>query len=128
MEASITKQQKSIVIPLNIEKNRLKNVLVVHTKYKIHIIPFEDIYYLKSVGNYCEIHTKERKILSSRTMKYHVNQITSNQFLRVHNSFTINTSKVESINKSFNQLVLKRDITIPYSRSKRKLIINFFTP
>ena len=79
-----------------------KNKLLIHTNSGIIPITKEDIVFLKSDSNYCEIHTKEgKKICCSRTLKYVSSKLPLSNFMRVHNSYVVNVGFITSIDTSY---------------------------
>jgi len=91
---------------------------------KIKLLDTEQINYLQSNNNYTTIHLiSGKKILSSKTMKRFQDRIDSSQFLRVHNSYIINTDQILDFDTSKNILKLNDGSNIPVSRSKKVVLI-----
>jgi two-component system LytT family response regulator len=83
---------------------------------------FDEILYLKAQSNYTEVHTSDRKILLSKTLKSMEFQFPKDLFFRVHKSYLINASYVKSYvnSKVESHLILENDTCIPVSKSKKK--------
>lgn len=90
--------------------------LFVRSEKRIEKIELSEILYIESIGNYVNITTKERSILAYLTLKGIESQLPATEFIKVHQSFLVNFSKIESIES--NQLKIK-DKMIPVSRSYR---------
>jgi DNA-binding LytR/AlgR family response regulator len=90
-----------------------------HIKIKI-----EDIIYIKSDADYTEIYTSEKKYLSSESLRFWLENLDQNQFLRIHKSFIINTSKIAKI--VGNQVYLNKEIVVPVGRSYKDSFLGKF--
>ncbi len=96
-------------------------------------VNIEDLYYIKSSDNYCEIkYVMEGKInidlfrVSIRDLE---TQIQDDRILRVHKSYILNLNYVSQIQGNMNntKAVLKNcDAKIPIARSKRDMVIDEF--
>ncbi len=73
---------------------------------KITRITINDILYIEAFGNYIGIHTYKGKTLTLVTMKDIETQIPSNQFVRIHKSYLVNITKIESIDS--NQVFINK--------------------
>ena len=83
-------------------------------------IDSNEIYYIKSDGDYTEIFTKTKKILTSDSLKYWLEKLTSN-FCQVHKSYIINENHFNKLLK--NQLYLNNNERIPLGRAYKKTYI-----
>lgn len=87
---------------------------------KIKFVDPDDIIYCKSNGSYTEIFFKDSKseILSKKIKE--VEELTNENFFRVHNSYLVNLNYIsEYIKADGHYLLLKNGTTIPVSRTKR---------
>lgn len=62
-------------------------------------VSFDNIFYIEALGDYLNIHTKERKITHHETLKGIESKLPSH-FLRVHRSYIVNLTKIKSIEDS----------------------------
>jgi two-component system, LytTR family, response regulator len=109
-----------LATPPNPEK--VLDRIVIKDGSKIEMIPFSDIHYLETYGDYVWIHTEKAKYLKQKTMKEFENLLSSN-FLRVHRSFLVNVShiqKLELYEKNSYQLLLKNGARVGVSKSGYK--------
>ncbi|MEM9548005.1 MAG: LytTR family DNA-binding domain-containing protein [Bacteroidota bacterium] len=98
-----------------------KNKLLIHTNMGIIPITKEDIVFLKSDSNYCEIHTKEgKKICCSRTLKYVSSKLPLSNFMRIHNSYVVNVGLITFIDTSYAFVHVVGNSKVPVARSKRE--------
>ncbi len=74
-----------------------KGYLFVKTDYKIVRIAFNEILYIEGLKDYLIIQTREKKVLTLMRFKTILEQLPPNDFVRVHKSFIIPLSKIESI-------------------------------
>jgi DNA-binding LytR/AlgR family response regulator len=72
------------------------------------------ILYAQSEGNYIDIHCTDKKYSLRNSLEWLLEQLPSNQFMRVHRSFVINLNEVEKINA---QTLTLKGIEIPVSRN-----------
>lgn len=73
--------------------------VLVKSGTKIHKIFKEDIFYIQSDSNYVYFYTKDERIVSVFTMKEVLNLISDDNFIRIHKSYIINLSQIDSIEK-----------------------------
>lgn len=109
---------KSDVIPkqLTTENNlQIRKELFIKSGYEHIKITISDIIYIKSDADYTEIFIQAKKYLSSEPLRYWLENLDQNQFVRVHKSYIINTSKIVKI--SGNQVYLINDIVVPIGRA-----------
>lgn len=107
-------------------KEKLGNVeevldrVVVKTGSKIKIIPAEDIRYIQAEDDYVTIHIAGEKHLKQQTMRFFEQNLDPKEFVRVHRSFIVRISFIESIElyeKDSYVLKLKDGSTLPVSKS-----------
>ena len=77
-----------------------KNKILITSHYKTHLVSLDEIVYIHSEGNYSEIFLTENKnYLIRQNLKYWEEHLTGNNFLRIHQSYIINTGYLEKIEK-----------------------------
>ncbi len=79
-------------------------------------IIYTDILYVEAMQNYCIIHTTGRKLICYITLSRMLEQLSAENFLKVHKSFIVSLDKVSGIAGHELQLGTSR---IPISRSLR---------
>lgn len=77
-------------------------------------IDYRDILYIESVGDYVKIITNEKVIMAYQSLKYLESVLPDNFFPRVHKSFIVSISKINSIE---GNMIKIGDTTIPIGRS-----------
>ena len=84
---------------------------------KIIKIDFDDILYVEGLKDYVVIHTPTKKITSLQRMKMMEAQLPASKFVRIHNSFIVSLSAIDSIQK--NEVMIG-DKSLPISEGYRK--------
>jgi two-component system LytT family response regulator len=91
----------------------------------IELISYEDIIYLKSDSNYCELKlTGNRKKVASKTLKYFGEILPSDRFFRIHKSYVINIQQVKKyLKRDGGELLMSNNEVLPVSRNNRLEIL-----
>ena len=64
---------------------------------KLVKVLFNDILFIEALQNYVVIHTQERKLITYLTFKSVEEYLPSSQFIKVHKSFIVSATKIDSI-------------------------------
>lgn len=75
----------------------------------------EDIIYIMSDSDYTELYLKEKKHLSSDSLRYWEEFLSEKKFMRIHKSYIINTTKIVKV--SGNQVFLENDNVVSIGRA-----------
>jgi DNA-binding LytR/AlgR family response regulator len=88
-------------------------------------LKIKDIVYVEALENYINLNTAEERFTIHFTMKAIESQLPSNVFLRVHRSFIINKSMIQSIKENSLDLVVGGLVkNIPVGKSYRDSLLN----
>ena len=87
---------------------------------RIEKIELNDIIYAESVGNYVSIYTGNKKIIAYLTMKSLEAQLPAEDFIKIHQSYLLNCSKIEAIEGNEIKIANK---TLPISRNYREMVM-----
>ena len=87
-----------------------------HTKVKIYI---NDIYYIKSEGNYLEIKLKEKTYVVRNKLLEFKKELPSNLFFQSHQRYLVNINKVDILKKD---IVVMKNQEIPLSLKYKRTI------
>lgn len=71
--------------------------LFVRSEKRIEKVELKDILYIESLGNYVNICTTGRNIIAYLTLKGIESQLPANEFIKIHQSYLVNFSKIDSI-------------------------------
>lgn len=66
---------------------------------KLVKVQLGDILYIEGLKDYVTIHTKQQKITSLQRMKALEEQLPSDQFIRIHNSYIVSLKAIEVVHK-----------------------------
>lgn len=92
--------------------------IFIKTEYRIEKIDLADILYIAGMGNYRQIHLANKRIMTLQTFKELEQEIPVDIICRVHKSFMVSLSKIETIEK---ERIKIKDVSIPISEGYRKL-------
>jgi len=87
---------------------------------RIEKIELNDIIYAESTGNYVSIHTEEKRIIAYLTMKSLESQLPADEFIKIHQSYLVNCSKIDAIEGNEIKIGNK---SLPISRNYRDLVM-----
>lgn len=71
--------------------------LFVRSEKRIEKVELKDILYIESLGNYVSICTSGRNIIAYLTLKGIESQLPANEFIKIHQSYLVNFSRIDSI-------------------------------
>lgn len=113
---------KAQVEKLN-NQNLQENSIMINTHDGVVFIKVKDILKLESESNYTIIYLQNnKKIVASKTLSVFEEMLEEFNFMRIHRSFLINLTKVETIKNEQNNyfVVLSDNSTVEISRRKKK--------
>ena len=64
---------------------------------KLVKVSFSDILFIEALQNYVVVHTQEKKLITYLTFKSVEEYLPSSQFIKVHKSFIVSATKIDSI-------------------------------
>lgn len=94
--------------------------VVVKSEGKIKIIPTSEIQYIEANGDNVKIVTSEGNFSKNKTMSYFEQQLSTNDFARIHRSYLVNVSlvtRIDAYDKESHLAVLSSGIQLPVSKS-----------
>jgi DNA-binding LytR/AlgR family response regulator len=83
---------------------------------RIEKVELNEILYAEVLGNYLTIHTERKTIVAYLTMKSLQSQLSPTDFIKIHQSFLVNCSKIDSVEGNDLKVGTK---TLPISRNYR---------
>ncbi len=93
------KDKESEVLELKISKAEPIKHLIIKDKGKLSKVHLEQIKYFEAFDNYLKVHTSNRMYLIRKTLKNIESKLKDLGFVRIHRSYIVNTSYVESAKK-----------------------------
>lgn len=95
--------------------------IYVRSDRKMIKINFCEIQYIESLSDYIKIHLTDKTILTRETISSIEAKLPQNDFIRVHRSFIVSLSKIESFTNETIEIGKKE---IPISRSYKDEVMN----
>ncbi|WP_276166189.1 response regulator [Zobellia alginiliquefaciens] len=86
---------------------------------KMEKLLLDDMLYIEANRNYCTVVTQTKRFVLSQTLKIMQERLPKANFVRVHRSFIVNISKLDTI--ADDHLVINRKV-IPLSKSQKELL------
>jgi two-component system, LytTR family, response regulator len=77
-----------------------KDFFFVKTEYRLEKVLLADILYVEGMRDYLQIVTKTKKIMTLQNFRFMESKLKPPQFLRVHKSFLVSVSCIESIERN----------------------------
>ncbi|MDB5156621.1 MAG: DNA-binding response regulator [Mucilaginibacter sp.] len=90
--------------------------LFIRSEKRIEKVELSAILYIESTGNYVNVHTTEKKLVAYLTLKSLESQLTTAEFMKIHQSFIVNLAMITAIEGT---LVMIGDKGVPVSRAYR---------
>jgi DNA-binding LytR/AlgR family response regulator len=88
-------------------------------------LKFRDIVYIEALENYVTLATADEKFTIHFTMKAIENQLPSGLFIRVHRSFIVNKTMIQTIREnSLDLIVGGAEKSVPVGKSFRDILLN----
>ena len=91
-----------------------KNYIFVKTEYRMEKISFSDILYIEGMGDYRNVQTTSKKILTLQTFGALEKYLPKDKFCRVHKSYLVSIEKIEFVERNRIKINEKR---IPISET-----------
>jgi len=96
--------------------------IVIEDGRKCHLVPYEEIQWIKAEGNYCMLFTQKSRILVRQSLNYFQSHLKSS-FFRCHRSIIVNLIFVELYDKGNKRLHLKTGTILPVARFLHKALL-----
>lgn len=124
-ETPLEQHQEKIQVIQQLARNENESiVLSMHDSYQV--IDLNQLIYCESDKGYTTFYcTENKKFVVSKTLKEFEEVLESNQFLRSHQSFIVNTKFIDKYDKS-GEIVLKNGKKIPVSTRKKESFLASF--
>ena len=112
---------KTLPIAIGTGNAQLPSYIFIKSEKRIEKVELNDILYAEVLGNYVTICTERKKIIAYLTMKSLESQLSSADFIKIHQSFLVNRSKIESVEGNELKVGTK---SLPISRNYRDSVTN----
>ncbi len=86
----------------------------------IHKIYLDDILYIESFREYIKVHTSEKSIMTKLPISKIEEKLKDHEFIRIHKSFVISVSKVQSFN---SRIININNNELPIGRTYKDMVM-----
>jgi two-component system LytT family response regulator len=117
------KEPASQLLTKKPESSASVNRVVVRKGNAINLIPVEHIKYVEAQDDYVMIYHSEGKALKQQTMKFYEENLSKNDFLRIHRSYIVKVEEIKRIEpygKDNHIAILHSGDKLPVSRAGYK--------
>ncbi|MBE7172876.1 MAG: response regulator transcription factor [Williamsia sp.] len=94
--------------------------IFIKSEKRIEKVELCDILFAESVGNYVSIYTERKRIMAYLTMKSLESQMPVPEFIKIHQSYLVNTSRIQAIEG--NEIRIGSH-SLPMSRNYRETVM-----
>src|ERR1700744_101990 len=94
--------------------------IFIRSEKRIEKIELNNILYAESLGNYVSIYTENKKMVAYLTMKSLESQLPLNEFIKIHQSYLVNSSKIDAIEGTEIKIGSR---SLPMSRNYREMVM-----
>jgi DNA-binding LytR/AlgR family response regulator len=101
-------------------KSASENYFFIKCDNKIEKVAFADILYIEALQNYVAVYTPQRKLITYLTFKAIEDYLPEEQFIKVHKSYIVSVSKIDSID---GQDVFIGQQQVPISRGLKEEVM-----
>lgn len=77
-----------------------RDFLFVRTEARLVKVTFNALLYVEAMQNYCVLHTTDVRVMTLQPMRQMQEQLPEEQFVRVHKSYIVNISSIDSVERS----------------------------
>lgn len=74
-----------------------RDFLFVRTEARLVKVQFNTLLYVEAMQNYCMLHTTDARVMTLQPIKQLKEQLPTEQFVRVHKSYLVNISQIDSV-------------------------------
>ncbi|ANQ47988.1 response regulator transcription factor [Flammeovirga sp. MY04] len=100
-----------------------KDSISIKADYKLHLIKYSHLRYLEGQKEYVAFHTTNKNILALVSLKKLESELPNDQFIRIHKSYIVNKSEIESLEGNMLSL---GDVELPVGQSYRNQLLKLF--
>ena len=119
-----TQNSNTIASKENSHIPAISEYLFIKSGYEHIKITLNNILYIQSDTDYTEIVLPQKKYISSESLRYWTETLHSQQFVRIHKSYIVNTTQIEKM--MGNQLYLLGNIVVPIGRAYKEEFVKRF--
>jgi len=103
-----------------VKTTNTNDFIFVRSNRRMLKVDFDSISYIESYSDYIKIHTSEKTIITRETISAIEAKLPKHQFLRIHRSYIVRLSKIQSFT---NEDITVNRKALPISRSYKKEVL-----
>lgn len=117
-------QMKTLLHNIGHQQQHLRNVIF-KTQDKIYSVETQSIVRFEAEGSYTTVYlTEGKKIIVSKIIKEYEEMMTSEGFIRVHQSHLVNRNHIFCFEKQDNVITMKDGAIVPVSTRKKEMVLH----
>ena len=121
-------QKKNVPGPID-GKHSNDQAICISEHETFTFIPAQSILYCRSEGNYTHVFfTNERgeseTILATKNLMHFEKKLSFSNFIRIHQSFLVNKSKIRKIQKGSRELILSDGTVLEIARDRKRAVLS----
>lgn len=102
------------------DKAEKRDYISIKADYKVHMVRYDEIIYVESVGEYVRLHLVDgSKMVTLVRLKNMESALPSSKFMRVHRSYIVNLDRVSSYARG--KIYMDNDDDVPLSVNYREM-------
>lgn len=121
-EISTLRKSKQVNVVHTTEPHEHEKFIMVKVEYSTVRLDLDEILYIEGLKDYVKIYAGKKPLLTKSTMKNMEEKLSSDTFVRVHKSFIVSASKIDSIE---NNRILIGEKRIPIGNQYKNDFNNF---
>ncbi|KPK84302.1 MAG: LytR family transcriptional regulator [Bacteroides sp. SM23_62_1] len=93
--------------------------IIVRSRSKIHVLPVDELCYIKAEDDYVMLYTRDNKFLKQKTMRYFESHLPPEDFVRIHRSYIVRLNEISQMQlyeKDSYIVILKDGTKLPVSK------------
>ncbi len=122
--AKVPVKAKPSAVTDQVDFKPVHKTMFIKSGYEHVKINLDEINYINSDADYTEVHVGNQKLLSSEPLRYWLDQLDNDQYIRIHKSYIVNIANVEKV--SGNQVYLADGTVIPIGRAYKEGFVGRF--
>ena len=120
LKAAVKAREYYEIRETNVKEEASTEYFFVKSDNKLVRILFDDVLYIEALQNYVIIHTHTKKYITYLTFKSVEEYLPADKFLKVHKSYIVAASKIDSIEGNDIKIGLQH---IPISRNQKEVVM-----
>ena len=86
-------------------------------------VPIDELLWVQSDGNYCNIHSKNKKYVTKKSLVKLANLLPSQDFIRIHMKYMVRLEVIKKISLAENKVFIE-NVTLDIGPSYRSKLLN----